>query len=408
MFWIFGGGYKLGSSANSGYDGSRISRDGDVVVVTFNYRVGIEGFAAIEGAPANRGLLDQVAALEWVRDNIAAFGGDPAQITVFAESAGAGSVAALLAMPRARGLFRRAILQSMPGTYFSNALAGDIATTIAAKLGLRPTAAALSAIAPDALSNAATDVAAEQDKYKARWGAIASGVYPLTFAPVVDGDVLPCAPWQAVAAGAARDIELIVGHTRDEFRLFMAFGKQLGNVTDEQAASALRIFGPTPDAARQYREGMPGASSERLYEIVQSDWLFRMPSLHLAEDAVAAGGRVHFYDLTWQTPGNGGALGAPHGLDGSLVFATFGARLGPLLLGPQPSAAALELSAQFRAAWIAFAKTGEPGWPRYEANERLVQVFDSPSKVAAYPEEVSWRIWRDHAFDALPLLGAKP
>ena len=130
------------------YDGGRLARDGGVVVVTFNYRVGIEGFAQIEGAPANRGLLDQVAALQWVRDNIRAFGGDPDRVTVFGESAGGGSVAALLAMPRAAGLFRRAVAQSVPGTFFSPELAADIAAACAAELGLRPTVADLSTRRP--------------------------------------------------------------------------------------------------------------------------------------------------------------------------------------------------------------------------------------------------------------------
>ncbi|GAB3878208.1 hypothetical protein GCM10029964_028550 [Kibdelosporangium lantanae] len=118
MVWIQGGGYMFGTSGLPEYDGNRLALDG-VVLVTFNYRTGIEGFAQFAGAPANRGLLDQVAALEWVRDNIAAFGGDPGQVTVFGESAGGGSVACLLAMPRANGLFHRAIVQSMPGAFFT-------------------------------------------------------------------------------------------------------------------------------------------------------------------------------------------------------------------------------------------------------------------------------------------------
>ncbi len=126
MVWVQGGGYVIGMSGLPEYDGGRLARDGGVVVVTFNYRVGAEGFAQIEGAPANRGLLDQVAALEWVRDNIRAFGGDPERVTVFGQSAGGGSVAALLAMDRAAGLFRRAVVQSMPGTFFTPELAADI------------------------------------------------------------------------------------------------------------------------------------------------------------------------------------------------------------------------------------------------------------------------------------------
>jgi len=126
MVWIQGGGYLFGTSGLPEYDGGGLARDGGVVLVTFNYRVGIEGFAQIEGTPANRGLLDQVAALEWVRDNIGAFGGDPDQVTVFGQSAGGGSVAALLAMPRAAGLFRRAIVQSMPSTFFTPQGSGKV------------------------------------------------------------------------------------------------------------------------------------------------------------------------------------------------------------------------------------------------------------------------------------------
>ena len=157
MVWIQGGAYAFGMSGLPEYDGGRLARDGGVVVVTFNYRVGVEGFAQIEGAPANRGLLDQVAALEWVRDNIRAFGGDPDRVTVFGESAGAGSVAALMAMPRAAGLFRRAVAQSVPGTFFTPELAADIAAAFAAELGLRPTVADLSAVAPAELSAAGDD-----------------------------------------------------------------------------------------------------------------------------------------------------------------------------------------------------------------------------------------------------------
>ena len=151
LVWVQGGGYVIGTSGLPEYDGARLARENGVVVVTFNYRVGIEGFAQIEGAPANRGLLDQVAALEWVRDNVAAFGGDPERVTVFGQSAGAGSIAALLAMPRASGLFARAVVQSVPGTFFSPELAADIAAACAAELGLRATVADLSTVAPGEL-----------------------------------------------------------------------------------------------------------------------------------------------------------------------------------------------------------------------------------------------------------------
>ena len=173
MVWIYGGAYKFGSSADPSYDGRLLAGEGGVVLVTLNYRVGMEGFAAIEGAPANRGLLDQVAALEWVRENIAAFGGDPEQVTVFGESAGAGSVAALLAMSTARGLFRRAIVQSLPGTYFSSELAADIGRQLAAELGLRATVEDLARLEPGKLATAGAGLTPRMREYARQWGAVA-------------------------------------------------------------------------------------------------------------------------------------------------------------------------------------------------------------------------------------------
>ncbi|WP_257003627.1 carboxylesterase family protein [Streptomyces sp. SA15] len=143
---------QAGPLRQPGYDARHIARDGDVVFVSLNYRLGIEGFAHIDGAPANRDLLDQVAALEWVRENITAFGGDPDQVTVLGNSAGAGSIAALLAMPSAAGLLRRAVGHSAPGTFFSDALARDVSAAIAAETGLRPTVRELSVVDPRQLA----------------------------------------------------------------------------------------------------------------------------------------------------------------------------------------------------------------------------------------------------------------
>jgi para-nitrobenzyl esterase len=405
MVWIYGGAYKLGHSGSPGYDARRIARDsdGEVIVVTFNYRVGIEGFARIDGAPANRGLLDQVAALEWVRENITAFGGDPGQVTVFGESAGAGSVASLLAMPSAAGLFRRAIAQSVPGTYFSDELARDIAAAIAAEAGLRPTVADLSTVDPRRLPAAGEALSTKMHQYEEKWGQVVHTLTP--FSPVVDGDVLPTTPWQALTVGAARDVELIVGHNRDEFRLFLALGGRLGKITDEEAASALRTFGPGADGERSYRTAYPDASPGELYERVHTDWLFSMPSLHLAEAQLAGGGRAHVYELTWPAPGNGGVLGSCHGLDVPLLFGTFEADLGLLLFaGAAPAPEAEALSSRFRTAWTAFATTGDPGWPSYDTERRPVQVLDANPQVTAYPEETSRRLWQDHTFTALPLI----
>ncbi len=403
MVWIYGGAYKVGSAEIPAYDAGRLARQGDLVVVTFNYRTGVEGFAQLEGAPANRGLLDQVAALSWVRDNIAAFGGDPGLVTVFGQSAGAGSVASLLAAPRAAGLFRRAIAQSVPGMYYSAPLAADIAAAIAAELGLRPTTADLSQVDPVRLVAAGDAVNGKQSQYQDRWGMVALTDTP--FAPVVDGEVLPVTPWQALAAGAARDVALIAGHTRDESRLFLAMSGRLGQVSDEHAARFLRAFGPGADGEQAYRAAFPGASAERLYELVQNGRTFWMPTQQLAEAQAAGGGVAYLYELAWPAPANGGILGACHGLDGPLVFGNLADGLAARLIGPPPYPAAEEVSAQFRTAWTRFAAVGDPGWPAYEGRQRLTRVFDLPPSVTPYPEETSRRLWQDHVPPApLPLL----
>ncbi|MBU2670786.1 carboxylesterase family protein [Actinoplanes bogorensis] len=359
MVWIHGGGYMIGSSSRPEYDGGNLARDGRVVVVTLNYRLGAEGFASFPGAPPNRGLLDQVAALEWVRDNIAAFGGDPARVTVFGESAGGGSVAALLAMPRAAGLFHRAIAQSVPGTFFSPELAADIAASLDADADPAQLVAAVDALTP-----------------QARWGLAADR--SILFAPVVDGDILPATPWEARTSA---DVALLAGHTRDEHRLFTAIAGP--------ATGALARFAPSADA---YRDAFPGAD---LDELVLSDWLFRMPSLHLAD---AHRGPTWFYELTWAAP----VLGACHGLDVPLVFGNLTSNEPAMLLGEVTPEVA-DLSARMRRAWTAFATTGDPGWPLCTQDERLTRIFDMPDAVTPYPEQASRKIWRKHTFAPLRL-----
>ncbi|MER6917061.1 carboxylesterase family protein [Streptomyces sp. NPDC000594] len=400
MVWIYGGGYTMGMSGE--YDGARLAREGGVVLVTLNYRVGFEGFGHIEGAPANRGLLDQMSALEWVQGNIAAFGGDPGRVTVFGESAGAGSIAALLAVPRARGLFGRAIAQSVPGTFLSPELAADIASTIASSLGAKATVTDLAAVSPAALAQAAGAHAAASRQYAGRWGAIADT--SMLICPVVDGDVLPAAPWQDVAAGSARQVDLIVGHTRDEFRLALVLGGLLGTVTGDQAHAALSSLAPAPDGERAYRQAFPEASDEHLYELVHSDWLFRMPTVHLAEAQAAAGGQVHAYELTWPAPAFDGLPGACHGLDVPLTFGDFTTEASATLIGGDARHDAEALSARFRRAWTSFATDGDPGWPPYRPPGRLTQLIDTETRTAPYANEESRRIWANHTFTAMPLL----
>ena len=396
MVWVQGGGYVFGWSGDPLFDGAVLARGG-VVVVTFNYRLSAEGFGQFPGAPANRGLLDQVAALRWVQDNIAAFGGDPDRVTVFGESAGAGSIAALMAMPSATGLFHRVIAQSVPGLYFTEALAADIGVAIMGHLGLPPTTRELALLSPSQLNDAADAVAGTMAA-NPRWGQAAHLQAP--FAPVVGGEVLPAVPWQALAGGAASGVELIVGHTRDEYRLFMAIKGELGKITPEQTNAALRVLAPDPDA---YRAAHPSASLEKLYELLHSDWLFRMPSLRLAE-AHHPHGRTHLYELAWNAPGMGGeTLGACHGLGLPLTFGNLTAGAAAFLIGDPPPPEAAGLTTRVRAAWTSFAATGDPGWPAYDSSERLTWIIDTEPTVKPYPEETSRRLWADHLFAPVDL-----
>jgi len=400
LVWIHGGAYLFGSAADDGYDGGRFARAG-AVFVSCNYRLGTEGFAQIPGVPANRGLLDAVAALRWVRDNIGRFGGDPGNVTVFGESAGAGVISALLAMDQASGLFTRAIAQSVPGTVFSPGLAADITKAIAAAAGVPPTCEALSACDPMRLVEAQQAVAMRMKEFP-QWGPVRLSDTP--FSPVADGEVLPRAPWRALLSGVARDVELLTGHNRDEYRLFIAMSGRAGQITDAEAATVLDAFAPAPDGPAGYRKAYPDADAGRMFELVFSDWLFRMPTLHLAQAHAASGGRTFLYELSAEAPGGGGVFGACHALDVPLVFGNPG-QLGVALIGEQPPAEFSALGDLMRSEWLRFAVSGEPGWPVYGTERRTTRVYDLQPDIMPYPEETSMHLWERHQFDALDLAG---
>jgi para-nitrobenzyl esterase len=399
LLWIHGGAYTFGSAADPTCDGEKFATAG-TVLVSCNYRLGFEGFALVPGAPANRGLLDQVAALRWVRENIAAFGGDPGNVTVFGESAGAGSIAALLTMDAADGLFRRAIAQSVPGTFFGPDLAAEITRAIAAEAGVPVSYEELAATDPMHLVNASAAVRARLREL-AQLGPVASTLTP--YSPVVDGEVLPRSPWRALLSGAARNIELLTGHNRDEYRLFTATDGRFGRITEADAAAALEVFAPGPDGAAAYRKAYPDAPPEQLHELVNSDWLFRMPTLHLAQAHAASGGTTFLYELRIAAPVNGGAYGACHALDLPLVFGTEAQGIGLQFTGGHASADFVALGEVMRGEWVRFATCGDPGWPSYGTQHRSTRIYDSPPDIASYPEDASMHLWERHQFDTLRL-----
>ncbi|MFF2073717.1 carboxylesterase/lipase family protein [Kitasatospora sp. NPDC058162] len=390
LVWIHGGGFISGTAGDPLYDPTELARAG-LVVVTVNYRVGAEGFALLDGAPANRAFLDQIAALEWVRADIAAFGGDPDRVTVAGQSAGASSVAALLTMPRARGLFHRAIAHSVGGNLATPALAAEVTVALAERLGTAPTAAALAGTDPWQLAAAVTELGAALPGQLDRWGRLAhTGVATV---PVVDGEVLTEEPWTALAAGRAKGIELLVGHAREEFRLFAVLSGRHGSFTEEDARTALAQLAPRPDGPDAYRAAFPGASPEALVEAVFSDSLFRMPSLHLAEGNTAAGGTSHLFELAYPAPALGGVFGACHGLDVPLAFGSLDSPMGRHFLGDPPAPEAVEVSRELQRAWIGFVTTGDPGWAAHEPEQQLTRVLSARSETVRYPGQASRGVW---------------
>ena len=358
--------------------------------MTINYRVGPEGFLCLADGDANLGLQDQVAALEWVRDNIAAFGGDPGTVTIFGESAGAMSVGTLLAMPRAEGLFRRAICQSgAADRVIPAATALAIGHELAARLGIEATRDAFAALPPDRLLFAAAelkgDLATHPDP--SRWGleVIAS---MLPWQPVVDGDVIPDRPVDRVAAGAAASVDVMVGSNTDDWTLFVAANGSFERVTEEtltgpvtahgfETALAYGLSGRDVDA---YRAAYPEAGPGELLAAIETDWWCRLPALRLAEAHAPAPSGTYMYEFAWPAPG----LGACHALEIGFVFDTLDLGLNQML-GPLLAGAPQALADAMHGAWVAFAATGDPGWPRYEADRRATMRFDTVSRVVDDP-----------------------
>jgi carboxylesterase type B len=391
MVWIPGSAFEVGSGATPFYDGGHFARDG-IVCVTINYRVGADGFLYLGESNANRGLLDQIAALQWVQENISAFGGNPVNVTIFGESAGGMSVATLLSMPRAEGLFRRAIAQSGATQYeISAATAQRVCERLAEKLGVKATREAIAALPTDQLLaaqlNLRADIAANPDP--ARWGQeVAVSMMP--WHPVVDGDIIPTRPLDRIAAGASAGIDLMVGSTTDEWRLFLVSYGLIDHITDAALAGALAAYGlPVEATLRAYRAAHPGAGAGDLLAALQSDWYIRIPAIRLADTHATGPAATYMYEFAWRSPQFNGRLGACHGLEVPFVFDTLGNGTEPLL-GTNPPQ---ELADAMHAAWVAFAAKGDPGWPKYELKRRATMRFDTTCQVVDDPRSRERSLW---------------
>jgi len=400
MIWITGGSFRAGS--NAWYDGSRFARDG-VVCVAINYRSGPEGFLYLKDGIPNRGLLDQVAAMRWVRENIAAFGGDPDNVTVCGESAGAMSIGMLLAMPRAKGLFRRAILQSGAAHHVISAdAARRIGELFAEKLHIAPTQEAMATVPFDRLiaAHAAldADVAVRPDPDV--WGVSMAGA--MLTQPVIDGDVIPSVPLERIRAGSAAAVDVIVGTNVDDWRMFLAFTGAIGQITDKMLTGPVIEYGPQSFAAyglpvekalAAYRAANPSATPGDLLAAIQTDWWCRIPAIRLAEAHVNNASRTYMYEFAWPSPTGNGLFGACHALEIPFVFDTLdqgpGQMLGDLL-GSEPPR---QLATAMHSAWVSFMTRGDPGWSAYELSRRATMRFDVVSGVVNDPRSAERALW---------------
>jgi para-nitrobenzyl esterase len=397
MVWVHGGSFMTGSGSGGLYRGGRLARSGDVVVVTINYRLGFLGFLShpafaelgrtwLDGRPwtgtGNWGLADQVAALAWVRDHIAGFGGDPANVTLFGESAGGMSVSTLLAVPEAAGLFHRAVVESGPPYTCSAEVAAERAERIAAHLGVACTREALATVPADRLVSAAAEL-----------GDV-SGNDGLLMTPVVDGGLLGGPPLEAVAAGSSSAVPLLVGTTRDESAFFALGSETLRTLDDDGLRRWMRRVTPDPGAADAVIAAVSAARASRgestaprdLWTAIATEFVFRVGSARLADAHASAadpGVGTFVYLFTWESPIFGGVLGSCHALEIPFVFGTVA---NPMVQGFSGGGEdALALSDAMGRAWTSFARTGVPAcevpgsgtvdWPTWATGSRPTTVL---------------------------------
>jgi|TARA_B100002003_G_scaffold251866_1_gene298317 para-nitrobenzyl esterase len=382
LFWIHGGGFQLGSGSELLYNGGPLAERGDLVVVTIHYRLGALGYAYFGpagdswGATPNNGQLDQIEALKWVRENITSFGGDPDNITIFGESAGASAIATLLAMPAGRGLFSKAILQSGCG-----------ARTRSADSCIALTERLLHELSLDSGDLAAISKLPVDQIVQAQQ-AVSSGENGMGgFGPVQDGVILPDMPLQAVNEGSAADTPVLMGTNRDEAKLFNAvpnrppldddqLREQVGQMLKSDAATTNRIIQLFADSRAAHQ--LP-ASNHDVVDIIQTMVGFRVPGNRFAECLSRHQPKTFLYLFSWESPARRGDLGACHALDMPFVFGTLDAPTQDRFAGKGLDAE--NLARNMMDAWIAFAGCADPShpgignWEPFERHKRNTMIF---------------------------------
>jgi para-nitrobenzyl esterase len=382
LVWIHGGAFVAGSPASPWYRGTRFARDG-VVVVSVGYRLGAEGFLALEGAPANRAVLDWLAALDWVQENIAAFGGDPGNVTVAGQSAGAVACTTLMAMPRAEGLFHRVVSMSGVARAIPMEEATQTARTLAGHLGVEPTRDAMAALPEGSLHGA-------QMALRRTSAQDSDPMGQMPFAPIIDGDLVPDKPLKAIAQGASAGADLLAGATHDEANFAVSRGA--GKIDEDGLARALARYG---FAAEAYRHHYAELSPPQVLGQAVTDRMFRsrVQSLIDARAATASPeqgtGRTFTYEFRWRSE-RIARLGAAHCIDLPFAFDNLDAPDVAAMAGPEPPQVLADL---MHSAWVRFVTDGDPGWPAHDPEHRQMMLFDVESGPAEDPLRAERALW---------------
>ena len=397
MVWIHGGAFVAGASSRGVTEGAALARNGDVVVVSLHYRLGALGWLLLDevggpdyAASGNHGLLDQIAALEWVRDNAAAFGGDPDNVTVFGESAGSVSVAVLLTAPRAEGLFAKAICESGGASLIRRTERSRELTQAFLEIAGVRDIEALRALP-------AEEIVRCQSLLRPR------GAEQL-FAPTIDEVVVPDNPMQRICDGVGAQIPLLIGSNLDEYRYWYMTDPHLPTLGTKHLKRRLReVTGADPDPLiAAYKRSRPELDDNQIAVTLIGDIAFRMPSIRMAEAREVHGAATWMYLFTRQSPVDGGRLGAAHAMEIPFVFGNVDVPNVPKLIGDGQDRYALSQSMQN--AWLAFPRYGQPGhdglpaWPAWNSEERPTLIFDDACELALDPLREERLAWGQAAF----------
>ncbi|MBC7422459.1 MAG: carboxylesterase/lipase family protein [Ferruginibacter sp.] len=392
MVYIHGGAFAIGTSDVPLFDGTNFAKKG-VVLVTLNYRMGIEGFLQIPGVPTNIGIRDQIAALKWVKENIAAFGGDPANVTLFGESAGAISVGVLITSKAATGLFKRCIMESGSGqAALSKEQAGIIAAQYAKTLKISNTREAYLRFSPEELLAAQGKVTSKMVKLKTPSAPDPTGGVALFF-PIIDGDIITEMPVASIRKNEPANIDLLIGYNTDEMNYFLLPTGLLKKIKFNFILNrAVLNVHPAPSVLiGVFKKAYPKKNLGELFSTILTSYQAQMPSIRFANELAKTSAKIFMYEFAWPSSIKNGVYGAYHGVEMPFVFNNLQSKGDRGMLGPDGGPQAL--ADKMQDAWVSFAKAGNPGWDAYTTRERKTMLINNTWQLQTNPHEKILAAW---------------